>query len=230
NKGVISVILPEEDMPYLEDGTPVDICLNPQGVPSRMNLGQILELHLGYAGKKLGVKFACPSFDGVKIENIQSILKEANLPVSGKQKLFNPINGEVVDNDVAVGVMYMLKLSHMVDDKMHARSVGPYSLITQQPLGGKSQNGGQRFGEMETWAIEAHGATNILQELLTYKSDNISGRNKLYNALVTGSPLPTAGTPESFNVLAYELRGLSIKLEVHEKSEDKKVVTPGGRK
>ena len=195
-----------------------------------MNLGQILELHLGYAGKKLGVKFACPSFDGVKIENIQSILKEANLPVSGKQKLFNPINGEVVDNDVAVGVMYMLKLSHMVDDKMHARSVGPYSLITQQPLGGKSQNGGQRFGEMETWAIEAHGATNILQELLTYKSDNISGRNKLYNALVTGSPLPTAGTPESFNVLAYELRGLSIKLEVHEKSEDKKVVTPGGRK
>ena len=230
NKGVISVILPEEDMPYLEDGTPVDICLNPQGVPSRMNLGQILELHLGYAGKKLGVKFACPSFDGVKIENIQSILKEANLPVSGKQKLFNPINGEVVDNDVAVGVMYMLKLSHMVDDKMHARSVGPYSLITQQPLGGKSQNGGQRFGEMETWAIEAHGATNILQELLTYKSDNISGRNKLYNALVTGSPLPTAGIPESFNVLAYELRGLSIKLEVHEKSEDKKVVTPGGRK
>ncbi|MBR3571496.1 MAG: DNA-directed RNA polymerase subunit beta [Mycoplasmataceae bacterium] len=230
NKGVISVILPEEDMPYLEDGTPVDICLNPQGVPSRMNLGQILELHLGYAGKKLGVKFACPSFDGVKIENIQSILKEANLPVSGKQKLFNPINGEVVDNDVAVGVMYMLKLSHMVDDKMHARSVGPYSLITQQPLGGKSQNGGQRFGEMETWAIEAHGATNILQELLTYKSDNISGRNKLYNALVTGSPLPTAGTPESFNVLAYELRGLSIKLEVHEKSEDKKVTTQGGRK
>ena len=150
NKGVISVILPEEDMPHLEDGTPVDIVLNPQGVPSRMNLGQILELHLGYAGQKLGVKFVSPSFDGVKIEDIQSVLQEANLPVSGKQKLFNPITGDVIDNDVAVGVMYMLKLSHMVDDKMHARSVGPYSLITQQPLGGKSQNGGQRFGEMET--------------------------------------------------------------------------------
>ncbi|WP_022934511.1 DNA-directed RNA polymerase subunit beta [Mesomycoplasma moatsii] len=222
NKGVISVILPEEDMPHLEDGTPVDICLNPQGVPSRMNLGQILELHLGYAGKKLGVKFACPSFDGVKTEDIKNVLKEAKLPVSGKQKLYNPVTGEVVDNDVAVGVMYMLKLSHMVDDKMHARSVGPYSLITQQPLGGKSQNGGQRFGEMETWAIEAHGATNILQELLTYKSDNISGRNKLYNALATGRELPTAGTPESFNVLAYELRGLGIKLDVHEKNISKK--------
>lgn len=228
NKGVISVILPEEDMPYLEDGTPIDICLNPQGVPSRMNLGQILELHLGYAGKKLNVKFACPSFDGIKINDIQNVLKEAKLPISGKQKLYNPINGEVIDNDVAVGVMYMLKLSHMVDDKMHARSVGPYSLITQQPLGGKSQNGGQRFGEMETWAIEAHGATNILQELLTYKSDNISGRNKLYNALATGSELPTPGTPESFNVLAYELRGLGIKLDVHEKDSEKKNNKLGG--
>ena len=227
NKGVISIILPEEDMPHLEDGTPVDICLNPQGVPSRMNLGQILELHLGYAGKKMGVKFACPSFDGIKSDDIKNILKEAKLPVSGKQKLYNPVTGEVVDNDVAVGVMYMLKLSHMVDDKMHARSVGPYSLITQQPLGGKSQNGGQRFGEMETWAIEAHGATNILQELLTYKSDNISGRNKLYNALATGGELPEAGTPESFNVLAYELRGLGIKLEVHEKNISKK---EGGNK
>lgn len=230
NKGVISVILPEEDMPHLEDGTPLDICLNPQGVPSRMNLGQILELHLGYAGKKLNVKFACPSFDGVKIEDIQDVLKEAKLPISGKQKLYNPITGEVVDNDVAVGVMYMLKLSHMVDDKMHARSVGPYSLITQQPLGGKSQNGGQRFGEMETWAIEAHGATNILQELLTYKSDNIAGRNKLYNALATGNDLPEAGTPESFNVLAYELRGLGIKLEVHEKEKNKKDILTGGEK
>ncbi len=218
NKGVISIILPEEDMPHLEDGTPVDICLNPQGVPSRMNLGQILELHLGYAGKKLGVKFACPSFDGVKTDELKEILKEAKLPVSGKQKLYDPVSGEVVDNEVAVGVMYMLKLSHMVDDKMHARSVGPYSLITQQPLGGKSQNGGQRFGEMETWAIEAHGATNILQELLTYKSDNINGRNRLYNALATGSELPVPGTPESFNVLAYELRGLGIKLDIHEKN------------
>lgn len=219
NKGVISVILPEEDMPHLEDGTTVDIVLNPQGVPSRMNLGQILELHLGYAGKKLGTKFVSPSFDGVKIEDIQAALVEANLPKDGKQKLFNPITGEVIDNNVAVGVMYMLKLSHMVDDKMHARSVGPYSLITQQPLGGKSQNGGQRFGEMETWAIEAHGAPTILQELLTYKSDNIIGRNKLYNALATGNDLPTPSTPESFNVLAYELRGLGIKLEVHEKNK-----------
>ena len=221
NKGVISVILPEEDMPHLEDGTPVDIVLNPQGVPSRMNLGQILELHLGYAGQKLGVKFVSPSFDGVRIEDIQDVLQEAKLPISGKQKLFNPVTGEVIDNDVAVGVMYMLKLSHMVDDKMHARSVGPYSLITQQPLGGKSQNGGQRFGEMETWAIEAHGATAILQELLTYKSDNIIGRNKLYNALATGTELPLPSTPESFNVLAYELRGLGIKLEVHEKVLEK---------
>jgi DNA-directed RNA polymerase subunit beta len=150
NKGVISIILPEEDMPHLEDGTTVDILLNPQGVPSRMNLGQILELHLGMAGKALNVKFVSPVFDGVKKEHISEALTEANVSVTGKQKLFNPIDGEVIDNDISVGVMYMLKLSHMVDDKMHARSIGPYSLITQQPLGGKSQNGGQRFGEMET--------------------------------------------------------------------------------
>lgn len=216
NKGVISIILPEEDMPHLEDGTPIDIMLNPQGVPSRMNLGQILELHLGMAGKALGEKFVSPVFDGVKKEHISEALAEAGVSVTGKQKLYNPIDGEVIDNDVSVGVMYMLKLSHMVDDKMHARSIGPYSLITQQPLGGKSQNGGQRFGEMETWAIESYGATTILQELLTYKSDNISGRNKLYNALATNTPLPTPGTPESFNVLAYELRGLGIKLEIYE--------------
>ena len=216
NKGVISIILPEEDMPHLEDGTTVDILLNPQGVPSRMNLGQILELHLGMAGKALNVKFVSPVFDGVKKEHISEALIEANVSVTGKQKLFNPIDGEVIDNDISVGVMYMLKLSHMVDDKMHARSIGPYSLITQQPLGGKSQNGGQRFGEMETWAIESYGATMILQELLTYKSDNIQGRNKLYNALATNTPLPTPGTPESFNVLAYELRGLGIKLEIYE--------------
>ena len=216
NKGVISIILPEEDMPHLEDGTTVDILLNPQGVPSRMNLGQILELHLGMAGKALNVKFVSPVFDGVKKEDISEVLAEAGVSVTGKQKLFNPIDGEVIDNDISVGVMYMLKLSHMVDDKMHARSIGPYSLITQQPLGGKSQNGGQRFGEMETWAIESYGATMILQELLTYKSDNIQGRNKLYNALATNTVLPTPGTPESFNVLAYELRGLGIKLEIYE--------------
>ena len=216
NKGVISIILPEEDMPHLEDGTTIDIMLNPQGVPSRMNLGQILELHLGMAGKAMGVKFVSPVFDGVKKEYISDALGEAGVSKTGKQKLFNPIDGEVIDNDVSVGVMYMLKLSHMVDDKMHARSIGPYSLITQQPLGGKSQNGGQRFGEMETWAIESYGATMILQELLTYKSDNISGRNKLYNALATKTSLPTPGTPESFNVLAYELRGLGIKFEIKE--------------
>ncbi|MGL6125370.1 MAG: DNA-directed RNA polymerase subunit beta [Metamycoplasmataceae bacterium] len=216
NKGVISIILPEEDMPHLEDGTTVDILLNPQGVPSRMNLGQILELHLGMAGRALNVKFVSPVFDGVKKEHILEALSEAKVSTTGKQKLFNPIDGEVIDNDISVGVMYMLKLSHMVDDKMHARSIGPYSLITQQPLGGKSQNGGQRFGEMETWAIESYGATMILQELLTYKSDNIQGRNKLYNALATNTPLPTPGTPESFNVLAYELRGLGIKLEIYE--------------
>ncbi|WGI36310.1 DNA-directed RNA polymerase subunit beta [Mesomycoplasma lagogenitalium] len=217
NKGVISLVLPVEDMPYLEDGTPVDILLNPQGVPSRMNIGQVLELHLGMAAKKLNVKFVSPVFDGVKNNNITSVLKEANLPTSGKFKLYDGMTGIPFDNEVSVGVMYMLKLQHMVDDKMNARSVGPYSLITQQPLGGKSQNGGQRFGEMETWALEAFGATTVLQEILTYKSDNIQGRNILYNVLATGGRIPKPGMPESFNVLAYELRGLGIKLEVHKK-------------
>ncbi|NQZ66296.1 MAG: DNA-directed RNA polymerase subunit beta [Mycoplasmatales bacterium] len=219
NKGIISRILPIEDMPHLADGTPVDIMLNPQGVPSRMNIGQVLELHLGMAAKKLNVKFASPVFDGIKHNDINSALKEANLPENGKFDLFDPITGKKFDSKISVGVMYMLKLAHMVDDKMHARSVGPYSLITQQPLGGKSQNGGQRFGEMETWAVESYGATNVLQELLTYKSDNIDGRNKVYNSLANGAPLPTPGTPESFNVLAYELRGLGIKLGVHTKEE-----------
>ncbi|CAM9103931.1 DNA-directed RNA polymerase subunit beta [Mycoplasma marinum] len=214
NKGVISRVLPVEDMPHLPDGTPLDIMLNPLGVPSRMNIGQVLELHLGMAARELGVKFVSPIFDGIKFDDINSALEEANLPTSGKFKLTDPITGKKFDNEVSVGVMYMLKLSHMIDDKMHARSVGPYSLITQQPLGGKSQNGGQRFGEMETWAIESYGATNILQELLTYKSDNIDGRNKVYNSLATGAPVPKAGMPESFNVLAYELRGLGLKLEV----------------
>ncbi|EFF41497.1 DNA-directed RNA polymerase subunit beta [Mycoplasmopsis alligatoris] len=216
NKGVISIVLPEEDMPYLEDGTPVDIMLNPQGVPSRMNIGQILELHLGIAAKKLNTKFVTPSFDGVKKTDIEDVLEEAGLDKSGKAYLIDPITGKKFDNPVSVGIMYMLKLSHMVDDKMHARSVGPYSLITQQPLGGKSQNGGQRFGEMETWAIESYGATNVLQEILTYKSDDITGRNSLYSALATGKELPKPGTPESFNVLSYELRGLGIKLETQE--------------
>ncbi|MDJ1648517.1 DNA-directed RNA polymerase subunit beta [Mycoplasma phocimorsus] len=219
NKGVVSIVVPEEDMPYMEDGTPVDIMLNPQGVPSRMNIGQILELHLGLAAKKLGVKFATRVFDGISKTQLLDILDEAQLPRHGKMKLYDGITGEPFDNLISVGVMYMLKLSHMIDDKMHARSIGPYSLITQQPLGGKSQMGGQRFGEMETWAIESYGATNVLQELLTYKSDNINGRNDLYTALASGKTLPKAGTPESFNVLAYELRGLGIKLEVHRKDK-----------
>ncbi|RIV16868.1 DNA-directed RNA polymerase subunit beta [Mycoplasmopsis gallopavonis] len=217
NKGVISIVLPEEDMPYLEDGTPLDVMLNPQGVPSRMNIGQILEIHLGMAARKLGVKFVTPSFDGVKKPDIEVALEEAGLDKSGKQILIDPITGRKFDKPISVGVMYMLKLNHMVDDKMHARSVGPYSLITQQPLGGKSQNGGQRFGEMETWAIESYGATNVLQEILTYKSDDISGRNALYSALVSGKELPNPGIPESFNVLSYELKGLGMKLEVQEK-------------
>ena len=217
NKGIISRILPVEDMPHLADGTPVDIMLNPQGVPSRMNIGQVLELHLGMAAKKLGVKFASPVFDGIKYNDINEALAEAGLPENGKFDLFDPITGKKFDSKISVGVMYMLKLAHMVDDKMHARSVGPYSLITQQPLGGKSQNGGQRFGEMETWAVESYGATNVLQELLTYKSDNIDGRNQVYNSLANGAPLPNPGTPESFNVLAYELRGLGMKLGVHTK-------------
>ncbi|VEU77062.1 DNA-directed RNA polymerase subunit beta [Mycoplasmopsis columbina] len=220
NKGVVSIVLPEEDMPYLEDGTPVDVMLNPQGVPSRMNIGQVLEIHLGMAARELGVKFVTPAFDGIKKEEIFNLIKEAKLPESGKQYLIDPITGRRFDNPVSVGVMYMLKLNHMVDDKMHARSVGPYSLITQQPLGGKSQNGGQRFGEMETWALESYGATNVLQEILTYKSDDINGRNKLYAALAKGSELPEPGVPESFNVLSYELKGLKMKLDLSHADDD----------
>ncbi|MXR57545.1 DNA-directed RNA polymerase subunit beta [Mycoplasma hyopneumoniae] len=224
NKGVVSVILPVEDMPFLEDGTPVDIVLNPQGVPSRMNIGQVLELHLGMVAKKLKTKFVTPVFDGIKIETIKKLFDEANIPESGKFKLFDGISGQAFENPVSVGYMYMLKLLHMVDDKMHARSIGPYSLTTQQPLGGKSQNGGQRFGEMETWALESFGATSVLSELLTYKSDNIQGRNLLYNNIISGGKIPSPGTPESFNVLAYELRGLLIKLEVHKNDQENQEV------
>ena len=213
NKGVVSIILPIEDMPHLSDGTPVDMLLNPLGVPSRMNIGQVLELHLGMAAKKLNVKFVTQIFDGLKRQDISDAMKEANLPETGKFQLVNPISGEKIDSPVALGYMYMLKLAHMIDDKMHARSTGPYSLISQQPLGGKSQNGGQRFGEMETWAIESYGATNILQEMLTYKSDDIHGRNRLYNSIANDIALPQPGTPESFNVLCYELRGLCLKPE-----------------
>ena len=222
NKGVVSLILPEEDMPYLPDGTPVDILLNPLGVPSRMNIGQVFELHLGMAARLLGVHFATPVFDGATEEDIQDVLEEAGFPRDGKTVLYDGRTGEEFDNRVSVGVMYFLKLSHMVDDKMHARSTGPYSLVTQQPLGGKAQFGGQRFGEMEVWALEAYGASYTLQEILTYKSDDVDGRVKTYEAIVKGQPLPKPGVPESFRVLVKELQALGLDMKVLD-HEDKEV-------
>ncbi len=212
NKGVVSKVLPVEDMPYLEDGTPVDVMLNPLGVPSRMNVGQVLEIHLGMAAKKLGLKVATPIFDGANSNDIQSMFKDAGMKETGKFTLTDGITGDKFEDDVAVGVMYMLKLSHMIDDKMHGRSIGPYSLITQQPLRGKANNGGQRFGEMEAWAIEAYGAANLLQEMITLKSDDIKGRNELYNSIAKGGAMPKPATPEGFWVLFYEMRGLGMKL------------------
>jgi DNA-directed RNA polymerase subunit beta len=212
NKGIVARIVRDEDMPFLEDGTPVDIVLNPLGVPSRMNLGQIYETILAWAGQKLDKKYATPIFDGASIEDIEAELKAANLPSLGRTYLYDGGTGERFDQPATVGIIYMLKLSHMVDDKMHARSIGPYSLITQQPLGGKAQFGGQRFGEMEVWAIEAFGAANILQEMLTIKSDDVIGRAKTYEAIVKGDNLPVPGIPESFNVLLHELRGLGLKI------------------
>ena len=212
NKGIVAKIVREEDMPFLEDGTPVDIVLNPLGLPSRMNLGQIYETILGWAGLKLNRKYSTPIFDGASIENIEKELKEANLPSYGRSDLYDGLTGERFDQKVTVGVIYILKLGHLVDDKMHARSIGPYSLITQQPLGGKSQFGGQRFGEMEVWALEAFGAANILQEIITIKSDDIIGRSRAYEAIVKGENIPKPGVPESFNVLINELRGLAIEL------------------
>jgi DNA-directed RNA polymerase subunit beta len=199
-------------MPFLEDGTPVDIVLNPLGVPSRMNLGQIYETVLGWAGKKLGVKFATPIFDGASEDQVNEYVDKAELPRDGSTYLYNGLTGERFDQKTTVGVIYMLKLGHMVDDKMHARSIGPYSLITQQPLGGKAQFGGQRFGEMEVWALEAFGASNILREILTVKSDDIVGRAKTYEAIVKGDNSPEPGIPESFNVLLHELRGLGLEM------------------
>lgn len=213
NKGIVARIVRDEDMPFLEDGTPVDIVLNPLGVPSRMNLGQIYETVLGWAGQKLGMKFSTPIFDGAKLEEIDELVKKAGLPRFGSTYLYDGETGERFHQPGTVGVIYMLKLSHMVDDKMHARSIGPYSLITQQPLGGKAQFGGQRLGEMEVWALEAYGAANILQELLTIKSDDIVGRAKAYEAIVKGENLPTPSMPESFNVLVHELRGLALDLK-----------------
>ena len=207
-----SKIVRDEDMPFLEDGTPVDIVLNPLGVPSRMNIGQIYETVLGWAGLKLGRKYATPIFDGASEEEVVKELEEAGLPAFGRARLIDGLSGEGFHQPVTVGVIYMLKLGHLVDDKMHARSIGPYSLITQQPLGGKAQFGGQRFGEMEVWAIEAFGASHILQEILTIKSDDVVGRAKAYEAIVKGENLPKPNIPESFNVLVHELRGLALEL------------------
>ncbi len=219
NKGVISLILPEEDMPYLPDGTPVDIVLNPQGVPSRMNLGQILELHLGMAGKKLGLHYATPVFDGASVDEIKEQMANAGMDPDGKTDLYNGRTGEKFENRVAVGVMYMIKLHHMVDDKIHARSTGPYSLVTQQPLGGKAQFGGQRFGEMEVWALYAYGAAHVLQEILTVKSDDVIGRVKVYEALVKGKPVTGAGMPESFRVLIKEFQALGLNVEMIDQND-----------
>ena len=220
NKGVVSLILPEEDMPYLPDGTPVDILLNPLGVPSRMNIGQVFELHLGMAARQLGVHFATPVFDGATEKDIQDVLEEAGFNKDGKTVLYDGRTGETFDNRVSVGVMYFLKLSHMIDDKMHARSTGPYSLVTQQPLGGKAQFGGQRFGEMEVWALEAYGASYTLQEILTYKSDDVDGRVKTYEAIVKGKPLPKPGVPESFRVLVKELQALGLDMKVLDREDN----------
>ena len=220
NKGVISLILPSEDMPFLPDGTPVDIMLNPQGVPSRMNIGQILELHLGMAGKKLGVHFATPVLDGAKREDIAAAMKEAGMDEDGKTILYDGRTGDPFDSRISVGVMYMIKLHHMVDDKLHARATGPYSLVTQQPLGGKAQLGGQRFGEMEVWALEAYGASHVLQEILTYKSDDVVGRVKVYEALVKGQPLPKPGIPEAFRVLIKEFQALGLDISVINNNDD----------
>jgi DNA-directed RNA polymerase subunit beta len=217
NKGVVSMILPEEDMPYLPDGTPIDIVLNPLGVPSRMNVGQILETHLGWAAMALGLHVATPVFEGAKEGEIKELLKKAGLPTSGQITLYDGRTGEPFSRPVTVGCMYMLKLHHLVADKMHARSIGPYSLVTQQPLGGKAQFGGQRLGEMEVWALEAYGAANTLQEFLTVKSDDITGRSRMYEAIVKGDPVLEPGVPESFHVLIKELQSLCLDVELLEK-------------
>lgn len=211
------MVLPEEDMPYLPDGTPVDIVLNPLGVPSRMNVGQILETHLGWAAKALGVFIATPVFEGAKESEINDLLQKANLPITGQSTLHDGKTGEPYDTPVTVGYMYMMKLHHLVDDKIHARSIGPYSLVTQQPLGGKAQFGGQRLGEMEVWALEAYGASYTLQEFLTVKSDDVTGRARMYEAIVKGDATLEPGVPESFHVLIKELQSLGLDVELLEK-------------
>jgi DNA-directed RNA polymerase subunit beta len=214
NKGVIAKIMPEEDMPFLEDGTPVDILLNPLGVPSRMNVGQILETHLGLAARVLGYQAICPVFDGATEEQIRDELTRSGRPATGKVRLLDGRTGEPFDQEVTVGYIYMMKLHHLVDDKIHARATGPYSLITQQPLGGKARFGGQRFGEMEVWALEAYGAAYVLQELLTVKSDDVEGRTKIYESMVKGENSLEAGTPASFDVLTNEIRGLALNMQL----------------
>jgi len=214
NKGVISKVVPIEDMPYLADGTPIDIILSPLGVVSRMNLGQLLETHLGFAAHKLNYKVAVPPLNGISEEQIKEELKKAGLPQDGKMTLYDGKTGEPYDNKVVIGYKYMLKLNHMVEDKMHQRSIGPYSLITQQPLGGKAQFGGQRFGEMEVWALEAYGAAHCLQEILTIKSDDVPGRSKAYESIIKGEPIRKLNVPESFNVLVRELKGLCLDVEL----------------
>jgi len=217
NKGVVSRLVPIEDMPYMENGTPVNIILNPLGVPSRMNVGQILETHLGWAAASLGEYHANPVFEGATIQQIKDKLTEAGLPEDGKINLIDGMTGVAFDNRITVGYIYMLKLSHLVDDKIHARSIGPYSLVTQQPLGGKAQFGGQRFGEMEVWALEAYGAAYTLQEMLTVKSDDVTGRSRVYEAIVKGENSPEPGYPEAFNVLVKELQALGLDVKLIEK-------------
>jgi DNA-directed RNA polymerase subunit beta len=216
NKGVVAKILPEEDLPNLPDGTPVEIVLNPLGVPSRMNIGQVLETHLGWAAQVLGYSCSTPVFAGATVDEIKAELRTAGLPEDGKIDLRDGRTGEPFDERVGVGYLYMLKLSHLVDDKIHARSTGPYSLVTQQPLGGKAQFGGQRFGEMEVWALEAYGAAYTLQELLTVKSDDVAGRSRIYEAIVKGENPPEPGVPESFNVLVKELQSLCLEVQFEE--------------
>jgi DNA-directed RNA polymerase subunit beta len=224
NKGVISMIMPEEDMPFLPDGTPLEVVLNPLGVPSRMNIGQVLEVHLGLAAKKLGWEVATPVFDGAVEDDIWDALEMAGYPRSGKIDLRDGRSGEYFEGPVTVGYMYMLKLHHLVDDKIHARSTGPYSLVTQQPLGGKAQFGGQRFGEMEVWALEAYGAAHTLQEILTVKSDDVNGRVKTYEAIVKGENIPEPGIPESFKVLVKELQSLALDIKIITSDDEVEII------
>ena len=215
NKGIVALVVPEEDMPYTSDGEPVDLVLNPLGVPSRMNLGQLYETMLGWAGSKLGKRYQTPVFDGAKFEQVVAELKKAGLPTTSKTSLWDGRTGEKIKFPVMVGIIYFMKLSHLIADKMHARSTGPYSLVTQQPLGGKAQLGGQRFGEMEVWALEAYGASYTLQEILTVKSDDVAGRVKVYETIVKGEENFESGIPESFNVLVKEIKSLALNIELN---------------